>query len=43
MVRRGILIALQTERGIEQAQDAGEKIRKLMESDGVPYRLYFYM
>ena len=35
--------APQTDRGIEQAQEAGEKIRKMMESDGNPYKLYFYM
>ena len=34
---------MQTDRGIEQAQEAGDKIRKLMESDGVPFRMYFYM
>ena len=34
---------LQTDRGIQQAQDAGEKIKRMMESDGHPYRLYFYM
>ena len=36
-------VLLQTDRGIEQAHAAGDKIRGLMESDGVPYRLYFYM
>ena len=34
---------LQTDRGLQQAQDAGEKIKRMMESDGHPYRLYFYM
>ena len=38
-----IVSATQTDRGIEQAQEAGEKIKKLMDSDGNPYKLYFYM
>ena len=38
-----IIFAVQTDRGIEQAQEAGEKIKKLMDSDGNPYKLYFYM
>ena len=35
--------ATQTDRGLEQAHAAGDKIRGLMESDGIPYKLYFYM
>ena len=38
-----IVSATQTDRGIEQAQEAGEKIKKMMDSDGNPYKLYFYM
>ena len=42
--RRSIqFLAMQTDRGIEQAQEAGEKIKKLMDSDGNPYKMYFYM
>ena len=33
----------QTLRGLRQAEDAGHKIRRLMEADGKPFRLYFYM
>ena len=33
----------QTLRGLRQAEEAGHKIRRLMEADGVPFRLYFYM
>ena len=32
----------QTERGWGQARAAGHRIRKVMEADGKPYRLYFY-
>ena len=38
-----LFLAMQTDRGIEQAQEAGEKIKKLMDSDGNPYKMYFYM
>ena len=33
----------QTLRGLRQAEEAGHKIKRMMESDGVPFRLYFYM
>eukprot|EP00884_Botryococcus_braunii_P014525 jgi/Botrbrau1/23073/Bobra.0243s0014.1 len=32
-----------TPRGHQQAQDAGLRIKKVMEADGQPYKLYFYM
>ena len=32
-----------TERGHEQARQAGRAIKKLMEMDGSPYRLHFYI
>jgi broad specificity phosphatase PhoE len=34
---------MQTPRGIAQAVEAGKKIKAIMESDGKPYKLYFYM
>lgn len=34
---------LQTPRGHEQAIEAGHKIRAMLEADGKPYKLYFYM
>lgn len=33
---------LQTTIGWEQAVEAGEKLRSLFDSDGTPYRVFFY-
>ena len=42
-VRAFVLWGMQTLRGLRQAEDAGHKIKRLMEADGKPFRLYFYM
>ena len=34
--------AVQTLRGMQQAEQAGQKIKRAMDSDGVPYNLFFY-
>ena len=33
----------QTARGHDQATEAGQKIRAILEADGKPFKLYFYM
>lgn len=33
----------QTPRGHQQARDAGLRIKRVMDADGQPYKLYFYM
>ena len=33
---------LQTLRGVQQAEQAGQKIKRAMDSDGQPYNLFFY-
>ena len=35
--------AVQTQRGMRQAEEAGRKIKAMMAADGMPFRLYFYM
>jgi hypothetical protein len=36
------LMHVQTAKGWEQAMDAGEKLKSVMDADGQPYRLFFY-